>query len=218
MDATEGRATGDDRPLAPRVADRTNVLLLSPAGDQAGMKVHADLLAVEPLEREDVLLVTLEGSPDDRLLEWRSNVSHQAPARMGMVSVNDSVRSATEATGATSGIRHPIDTLSLATVPSATDLAGIGLTVSDYLSDWHGDGNRIVVCFDSLTPIVDQVPPELAFRFIHTLTAQFRRVDALAHFHLDPDAHDEATVKTLLPLFDAVIEVDDESPATVTRR
>ena len=215
MDVTEGRATGDDRPLAPRVADRTNVLLLSPAGDQAGMQVHADLLAIEPPERENVLLVTLEGSPDDRLLEWRSHVSHSAPAQMGMVSVNDGVRSTTSAAR---GIRHPIDTFSLATVPEATDLTGIGLTVSEYLSEWHGDGNQIVVCFDTLDPIVADVNPELAFRFIHTLTAQFRRVDALAHFHLDPEAHDEATIKTLLPLFDAVIEVDEESPARISRR
>jgi len=33
---------------------------------------------------------------------------------------------------------------------------------------------------------------------------------AIAHFHLDPETCDEKTIETLRPLFDAVLEVDED--------
>jgi len=35
------------------------------------------------------------------------------------------------------------------------------------------------------------------------------------HFHLDPRAHDDETVDTLRPLFDAVLDINDDGTRTM---
>lgn len=62
------------------------------------------------------------------------------------------------------------------------------------------------LCFDSLRPLLEEYPEERVFRFLHALTADVGRVSGMGHFHL-PVAYDDATVRTIAPLFDAVIEV-----------
>lgn len=62
------------------------------------------------------------------------------------------------------------------------------------------------VCFDSLRPLVEEYPEQEVFRFVHAVTADVRGVNGMAHYHL-PVAYDTGTVRTLAPLFDAVIEV-----------
>lgn len=49
-----------------------------------------------------------------------------------------------------------------------------------------------------------------AFRFLHLLTRRLSLAGAIAHFHLDPETCDEKTIETLRPLFDAVLEVDED--------
>ncbi|GGL64608.1 hypothetical protein GCM10009039_23180 [Halocalculus aciditolerans] len=50
---------------------------------------------------------------------------------------------------------------------------------------------------------------ERAFQFLHVMTVKLSREGAVAHYHLDPDAHDKQTVGTLTQLFDAVLERRD---------
>ncbi|WP_324665097.1 DUF7504 family protein [Haloarcula sediminis] len=87
-------------------------------------------------------------------------------------------------------------------VSTPEDLTALGITLSQALST-HDDA---VVCFDSLTVLLQYVDTERAYEFLNALTGQLYAADAEAHFHLDPAAHDTRTVDALASLFDAIVE------------
>lgn len=192
--------------LADRIGgDTHNVLLLAPPMDGCDGDGCIDLLTVEPPDGEDVLFVTFVESPDERLETWRSRAGNAPPAKIGFVNVADATRSAAAASQPTGGARGG---LSIRSVSSPGNLTDLGIEVSRYLSEWDGDGNRTVVCFHSLTTLLQYVDLQRAFRFFHVLTGRVRATDGLAHYHMDPSAHDERTINTLKTLFDGVAEWD----------
>jgi archaellum biogenesis ATPase FlaH len=128
---------------------------------------------------------------------------------MGMVSVEDSTRSvaAEGGGGATDlmGPNRPVETVS-----SPNDLTGLGIRITEFLTDWAENDNKTVVCFDSLTALLQYVELETAYEFLHIITGRMAAVDASAHFHMDPDAHEEQTIEGIATLMDAIVEVEGE--------
>ena len=61
-----------------------------------------------------------------------------------------------------------------------------------------------LLCFQSLTVLLQYAPLDEVYQFLHTLETHVKRTDAAAHFHLHVDAHDEEAVDTLRPVFDRV--------------
>lgn len=194
----------DERAIADQFdGDANNVLLLSPP-TAARNDGCVDLLTVEPPDDGDVLFITIDESPDERLDEWRTRARVDLPSTIGVVTADDPTRSAAAAGPATDlGARR-----SVRSVSSPGDLADLGITVDSYLSGWDGDGNRTVVCFHTLTGLLEHADLDRVFRFVHVLAGRVRATDGLAHYHVDPTALDERTVDVLAPLFDAVVEWD----------
>jgi len=95
--------------------------------------------------------------------------------------------------------------VSVQSVSAAQDLTGLGVTLSQTISA-HED---IVLCFDSLTVLMQYVDRETAYEFLNAVTGHLYAADARAHFHLDPTAHDRRTVDALASLFDAIVERED---------
>jgi hypothetical protein len=66
------------------------------------------------------------------------------------------------------------------------------------------------------------VNEQSAVQFLHLLVQRLEKAEAVAHFHLDPSAHDEATIETITELVDTVERPEptrnagDESPAAET--
>jgi len=209
------RPDGQLTSLRGETGDASNVLLLAPSMGEEGDEGCSRLLTVEPEESKDVLSITLTESPDDRLAVWRRHASGR-PARTGFVNVGDPTRSVSADSGGS--IELPGRDMTIETVSSPADLTGIGIKVSSFLSEWAEDGNSIVVCFHSLTTLLQYIDLQEAFRFLHVLTGRLEAVDAVAHYHMDPDAHDEREVNTLKALFDAVVEVDGDGEWTVRTR
>lgn len=193
--------------LASRLDDGTSVLVLGSPLDDADEETCHDLLAPDDPSRENVLSITFTQSPDDRLDAWRSHNGPGLPSKLGIVSVGDATRSVAGTASATPRTVSP--GVSIATVPDPSNLTGLGITVSEYLSKWADNGNRTVVCFHSLSALLQFAPMERAFRFLHVLTGRVSAAGGIAHFHMDPQAHDESVVDTLVPLFDAIVEVED---------
>ena len=191
----------------------TNVLLLSPALEAAGQQACADLATGNHPGGRDVLVVTFTGTPDDVVSRFRSQAPASSPAKMGIISVGDSTRSATAADGGVGNGPVAISTLS-----SPGDLTGLGITITEHLRNWAGDGNEIAVCFDSLSTLLQYASLERAFRFLHVITGRLRSVDAIAHFHMDPGVHDDRDLNTIKTLFDAAVEFDEDGSWRVTRR
>jgi hypothetical protein len=73
-----------------------------------------------------------------------------------------------------------------------------------------------LLCFHSLTTLLQYADPQRTFRFVHTLGSRARSCGVIAHYHLDPAAHDAPTVATLEPLFDVVVDLTEADGPTLT--
>lgn len=109
--------------------------------------------------------------------------------------------------GAAEGHRSVVETV----VASPRDLAGLWVAIGLYLDELAACGERVAVCFDSLSTLLGHVSTDRVYRFVGLLVERLRRANAVSHFHLDPASHDRGTVEDLCSLFDVTI-VEPSSP------
>lgn len=87
------------------------------------------------------------------------------------------------------------------------DLGSLGEAMSEVIEDADGVAPaELRVCFDSLGPLLEEYDEQEMFRFLHALTSEVRSVRGMGHYHL-PVRLENRTVRTLRPLFDAVVEI-----------
>ncbi|MFB6110958.1 MAG: hypothetical protein ABEJ35_00315 [Halobacteriaceae archaeon] len=72
-------------------------------------------------------------------------------------------------------------------------------------------------CLDSVDPLLDALPSDRLFTMLTTLTGVVKEVGGMAHVHASPALPTE-TRRTLEPLFDATIEVEQTEPGTHRQR
>lgn len=197
-----------------QLGDASNVLLLVPSMDARDEDGCASLLTIPDPGDANVMSVTFGGSPDDRMEMWRRHVGAELPAKAAVVSVGERNRSAV---AARTGAERFEDRVALEYVSDPGDLTGLGMRITERLTEWEGDGNRNVACFHSLTALLQYADLERAYRFLHVLTGHFASSDTIAHFHMAPGAHDTKTINTMKTLMDAVVEVDGDEWAVSTR-
>lgn len=215
MGAATDRPAADRSPLLRRLGDATNILLLAPPIDSRSDEACMNLLTAAAPAHEDVLCVSLTRSATDRLKLWHTHVGDDAPANTGLVSVDGSIPSLTFHPEASP---HVGDSVSIKTVSNPADLTGLGIALVEYITEWEADDNQIVACFHSITTLLQYTDLDCTFRFLNVCTKHFDAADAVAHYHMDPRAHDEQTVDTLKQLFDASVEIDDDDEWLVTTR
>lgn len=191
--------------VSAALADTSNVLVLSSDGAAADELCH-ELVSAGDLDATDVLITTYGRTPDDCVRRWVDHVGRR-PANLKIVSVGDGTRSVAASNATTAG---PPTASLVETVSSPADLTGLGITLSEQLRSWNGDGNDVALCFDSVSALLHAVDTQTAFRFLHVLTGRFDSVGANAHYHLDPAEFDPQTVNTITALFDAAIERDGD--------
>jgi hypothetical protein len=85
------------------------------------------------------------------------------------------------------------------------DLGAVGLAFSDLLTD-SGEGEAVLVVFDSITALLRYADLESAYRFLHVLTSQVRTADATGVYGLHADSHGEQTERTIECLFADTVE------------
>lgn len=204
-----------DGSIVGHLGDAGSVLVLTPSmsGDEDG--TCAELMTPTDVSDQNVLWISYTKSPDVQLDRFR-NAADSKPANVGVVSVEDSTRSVA-ASAAGGGPDGPLGVGPVETISNPSDLTGIGISVTEFLKDWHGNGHKTVVCFDSLTAMLQYTEMETAYEFLHVLVGRAYAVDALVHFHMDPGAHDEQTVERVASLMDAVVELGEDGPDVRTR-
>jgi hypothetical protein len=201
-------AGGDaDAPTLSELAGVANVLVLAPSmGAPKRDACHA-LLTQTPPASTNVLSVTFTKSPTEWIDDWTDHAG-EAPARGGIVAVGQA-----DATARDSAWQ-------VATVENPSDLTGIGIELSEVLStmaDAAGEDEALVVCFDSITSLLQYADLQRTFRFLHVVTGRVKTVGGVGHFHVDPEAHTDQEIATLKSLFDAVVEVDEDGAFAITR-
>ncbi|WP_276258735.1 DUF7504 family protein [Haloglomus litoreum] len=91
-------------------------------------------------------------------------------------------------------------------IDDPSDLPRLGIAASRTVTGADGEG-RFRVCIDSLTAMLQYADRGRVYRFVQVLQDRLAQADTVAHYHMNPAAHDEQTVETLRQLFDAVVEV-----------
>lgn len=204
--------------LGEELAAAHNVLLLAPPLGSSDGDACSSLLTGDSSRRVNVLSVTFNQTPDARIEQWRATGGPTDPANLGFIVVGEGVRSAAAAHPPAEGQGPDGLGPTIASVSSPADLTGIGIELGNFLEDWADDGNELRLCFHTLTTLLQYAELRSVYRFVHVLTGRIRSSRGVAHYHLDPAAHDERTVNTLLALFDAVVEHGTEGDWEVRRR
>lgn len=150
----------------------------------------------------DVVFVSFNRSPEECLDLWQSYAGQQA-ARVGILAIGDHGRFADPAERTLELPSGPVEIMS---VRDPSDLPRIGLTLNAHLAEFEDDPRPTVVCFHSVTALLQFVEEDRAFRFLRILSAYLDTANAVAHYHMDPTVHSDRVVATFRPLFDAVVE------------
>ncbi|MGQ4554940.1 DUF7504 family protein [Halobellus sp. GM3] len=226
-----------DAPGGGDLAPGTNVLVLAPTDcghDEAAC--NALLTAAVPgadasdahatgtaeatagFERTNVLGVDLDPEGTDPLDRW--DFEPGDPAETTLITVEGFTRSsATQAVGNLpdgdrSGGDHSAP-IRVDPVVGPGELQSIGMQINRWISAWEDSDRQSVVCFHSVSDVLEVADLERVFRFLHLLTGWLSSKGAVAHFHLDPRAHDEQTINTLRPLFDGSFEIEGNGTWTL---
>jgi hypothetical protein len=180
------------------------VFLLSPATGEAENALCSELLDRDSAADTAVLFVTLTDTPADRVAFLEDHVSER-PGRISVVH--------------TGGVDSPTDldsSTDVRVVRNPSNLTQFGVTITEALDALRSDFENIVVCFASLSALLQYANPNQAFQFMQVLTDHFRQAGAVAHVHMNSDAHDRQTIATFTQVFDTVVEVEKDGSRQVT--
>lgn len=197
-------------PLSERLGDPTSILVLAPIREEPDNHACMDLLTPTDPHDENVLSITVSATPDERLALWKRHVGKTLPKRAAIVdagspAVTDDQLAASDA--------HPSITVDiLSDRPNPHELSA---AVGQYLGAWEPSPERTLVCLHSLTSLLEIHDRSTVFQLLSALNTRFARADVSAHYHLDPNAHDDQVIAELRPLFDTVVEHDADGAWTV---
>lgn len=184
-----------------RVVSSPSVLVLGPTDHSLSDAICSRFLTGENRDR-DVLFVTFEESPNDRI-EICHRADGWAGGKVGIIEVGRGSRNSPAVSEVTSGgdggsitVRH---------VSKPGDLSKLGIVITKLLSEFDETPRKTVLCFHTLTALHTQVGTKTLFRFLNTLQGRLNTADAVGHYHMDPDLHDEIVIETLRPIFDSVV-------------
>ena len=194
--------------LSEVLSERGNLLVLTSSFDSAGVEACGDLLTDGDTAETTIVAVTYRRSAREWIEQWYDH-AEAPPARGLVVGVGDGTAASLDDLDVP-GRDHWTATA----VDNAGDLTGLGIAVSDLLDRTSGP---VRFCFDSLTALLQYNDLKPAFRFCHALRGRVEAADAVGHYHLDPAAHDEQTLATVMGLFDASIEPGDDGWTVRTR-
>jgi len=157
-------------------------------------------------EGADVLVVAFAGSPARWLDTWRAVVDD--PPRATFVVHDAASWLAGDPRDRVETVASPDTTVQAELVNSPGNLTDLGVTLLEALEAHAAHDPRTILCFQSLTVLLQYAPLDEVYQFLHTLVGHFDRFDAAGHFHLHERAHDAETIDTLRPVFDRVRDGD----------
>lgn len=195
-DESPRAGTADQTATAPSgLADTSPVLVMAVADADNEATVCRSLLVPQPPDTEQVVMLSLTEGVDSCLERLGESPGlkriHIITARQGA--------SATTVTASESA------ELVTQRIPDPSDLPRIGMAVSKAVT--AADIGRVRVCIDSLTALLQYAGRGRVYRFVQVLQDRLDTSNTVAHYHMNPAAHDQQTIETLRQLFDAVVEI-----------
>lgn len=204
-------------------AGNTSVLLLAPTHGSSDDEACIDMLAGGDPSAANVVSVTLDATPDERLSVWQREAGDARPNRARIVDAGSGARPGSQAVASEGFPEIGIDAL-----PEHADLLDVSLSIACTLGEWREADGRTALCLHSLSTALRRFDRDRLIGFVDGLNTLCERLDVPAHHHLDPDEHDAETIATLRPLYGRVVEhasdggwivsADDRSSADPTFR
>jgi hypothetical protein len=182
--------------IRTQLSGATNILLEQPSLG-GGRDVCTSLLT--EAEPQNVLFVTFTRQASACV----GQLDDEAVDNVGVITVGDASAAVED------------DTVVTDTVSTPSDLTGLGISIGKFLSEFE---EPVLVCFDSLTSMLQYVTVQTAYEFLHAVTGQIHAANARAHFHIDPSAHGDQDVAAIASLFDARVSLGDSDPEVQTRQ
>lgn len=191
----------DVREMTWSFGDREhNLLLEAPASRELEFDCCVDLLTPDRPENLNVWSLGITLPPDERLRIWEAR--RQAyPHDFRVLSGQPLPEGATKDRARELGF-DPVPRFAHLDDPKNLTRLGVGLTES--LTTWEDGEEETVVCFHSITTLLQHVSTEQAYQFLHHFTSTVREFGALAHYHVNPLAHEGSDVELFATLFDGV--------------
>lgn len=180
-----------------------NVLLLSPPSREQEFDHCVELLTPADPAHLNVWSLGFTLPADERLQGWE--------ARAGTYPSDFRIVSGQPLAPGETVDREGADlTARFASVDDPKNLTRLGVELTRSLEVWEGDDNQTVVCFHSITTLLQHVSTERAYRFLYSFTNAVREFGAIAHYHVNPRVLDEQEMELFSTLFDAVVEPCEE--------
>jgi len=188
-----------------------NVLVLCPRFEPAETGACIDLLTVTSAADRQVLYISFTNSAGDYREAWNRHAD-SPPERVTIIDARGDSRSVRRSTGAAADPAADGGFVpAVQRVDSPGDLTTVGVRATACLNAWaaaEGDA-RPLVCLDSISTLLQYADTDRAFEFLDALAGRFAVADAIAHYHVDPVAHDQETIETLTNIFDTVCEYEN---------
>lgn len=181
-----------------------NVLLRAPASRAREFDACVDLLTPVPPPDLNIWSLGITLPPDERLRNWEAR-REAYPDDFKIISARSLPQEATVERTQDLGLDP---TARFVTLPDPRNLTELGVHLTEALEAWEDSGNETVVCFHSITSLLQYVSMERAYQFLHPFASKVREFDATAHYHVNPRAHDDRNLQTLMTLFDGVEDPD----------
>jgi hypothetical protein len=199
------------------LGNASSILLEAPSASDAEEQACIDLLSGQVVSRTNVLGITVEHSVSDRLAIWRRRAGSDMPNRSVVVDGRSAMRGGERADGDGGGSGEaPPPRTTVEELPESAEPIDIGIAVARHLGAWESADATSVCCLHSLTPLLQRFGRDEVVSMVTSINELCGTVGATAHHHVDPAAHDEETLATFRPLYDAVVEHVQGDEWTVT--
>ncbi|MFC6723430.1 hypothetical protein ACFQE1_03290 [Halobium palmae] len=184
------------------------ILLLTPTGGIRGGE--SCVATAHPSADGDTETVTVTYRAID---DWFEDQPAQFPS-YGVILVGEHARSTQGQLDDDVSVEDGVPVVT--TIADATNTAELGIVLDLYLDEWNPDEGSLVVCFESLTQLLETVSHQRAYRLMHLLVTRATSVGAHVHVHVhcDPTVLEPETLRTFSQLFETVIEPDIDAQAS----
>lgn len=176
------------------------MLVVSPTQEPPDDSACIELLTQEPPTKSNVLSVTFEASPEERLAVWQHEAGETLPNRAKIVDGGG----ATQSNQTVSTVLSP--GVAVETLPVEAGLLDVALTIAQTLGQWAETDETTLLCLHSLSALLDTYDETDVIRTVRALNSLCVGLEVRMHHHIDTARHGEGTITELRPLYDAVYE------------
>ncbi len=198
------------------IREASNILFLAPSPHPNDITICTDFLSLCPPQNANIWCLGITLSAAEREWYWKSRVG-DLPNKFKILSAGP-LQSDDEPQPDENLHTHGADEITCDHLTDPSNLTQIGINLTSTLSDWEATQNQTMICIHSISSLLQYVPLNRVFQFLHKITLEVDQTNAVAHYHMDPSAHEPETIGKLRQLFDSVVRIDkNENWQVVTR-